>query len=294
MAELKHAGKPASALLICRTLGVPRSSLYSARLPLPSVGPGKRGPRTQTSDEALLSSIKEVLDASPFSGEGYRKVRARLSREKGISASGKRVLRLMRENGLLAPVRSGPKNGDPAHAGTIIPETPDELWGTDATRVETTHEGWGWVFVCIDHWSAEAWADVVKRGDRFAAGEPVRMAVRERFGALGADAARGIALRHDHGPQYTSDHFQSELKWLGITSSPAYVGEPEGNGCAERFIRTLKEQCLWVQRFSTIEEARVAVRDFVDRYNREWLIERHGHRSPREAYRDFHSGLKAA
>jgi hypothetical protein len=39
-----------------------------------------------------------------------------------------------------------------------------------------------------------------------------------------------------------SDLFQAELRFLGITSSPAFVREPEGNGCAERFIRTLKEQ----------------------------------------------------
>jgi putative transposase len=34
---------------------------------------------------------------------------------------------------------------------------------------------------------------------------------------------------------------------LGITSSPAFVREPEGNGCAERFIRTLKENLKWLR-----------------------------------------------
>ena len=43
------------------------------------------------------------------------------------------------------------------------------------------------------------------------------------------------------GSQYVSDHFQNEITFLGMTSSPAFVREPEGNGCAERFIRTLKE-----------------------------------------------------
>ncbi len=76
------------------------------------------------------------------------------------------------------------------------------------------------------------------------------------------------------------DLFQTELRFLGITSSPAFVREPEGNGCAERFIRTLKEQLLWIERFATIEALRLALLAFQDRYNREWLIERHGHRSP--------------
>jgi putative transposase len=52
------------------------------------------------------------------------------------------------------------------------------------------------------------------------------------------------------------------------------------NGVAERFIRTLKEQLLWVRTFDTVEELRVALREFQVRYNREWLCERHGHQTP--------------
>jgi hypothetical protein len=62
------------------------------------------------------------------------------------------------------------------------------------------------------------------------------------------------------------------------------LGEPETNGCAERWIRTLKEQCLWVQLHDTIEELRQAVAGFADRYNSSWLIQRHGHLTPKEAY----------
>ena len=42
----------------------------------------------------------------------------------------------------------------------------------------------------------------------------------------------------------------------GIEASPSFVREPEGNGVAERFIRTLKENLLWVRTFKTIEELR--------------------------------------
>ena len=92
--------------------------------------------------------------------------------------------------------------------------------------------------------------------------------------------AAGLALRHDHGSQFLSDTFQTELRFLGITSSPAFVREPQGNGCAERFIRTLKEQLLWIDRFETVEALRLALLTFKDRYNREWLLERHGHQTP--------------
>jgi putative transposase len=104
--------------------------------------------------------------------------------------------------------------------------------------------------------------------------------VRRHFGAFAKDIAHGLSLRHDHGSQYMSDHFQKEIAFLGIESSPAFVRAPEGNGCAERFIRTLKENLLWLRHFETIEELRQALLDFRETYNTTWLIERHGFVSP--------------
>jgi hypothetical protein len=87
-------------------------------------------------------------------------------------------------------------------------------------------------------------------------------------------------VRHDHGSQYMSHHFQNEIAFLGIDSSPAFVRASEGNGCAERFIRTLKENLLWVRTFATIEELRQALLAFRETYNTTWLIERHGFLTP--------------
>ena len=53
---------------------------------------------------------------------------------------------------------------------------------------------------------------------------------------------------------------------LGVTS-PAFVRASEGNGCAERFIRTLKENLLWVRTFRTVEELRLALIEFRRTYN---------------------------
>ena len=110
--------------------------------------------------------------------------------------------------------------------------------------------------------------------------------VTEHFGWVEKDAAQGLAIRHDHGSQYMSRDFQGEIAWLGATSSPAFVRAPEGNGCAERFIRTLKENLLWVRTFRTVEELRLALIEFRRTYNESWLIERHGHRSPAQFRRD--------
>ncbi len=55
----------------------------------------------------------------------------------------------------------------------------------------------------------------------------------------------------------------------------------------ERLILTLKEQCIWTKTYTDVAELRAAVADFVQRYNRQWLIERHGHRTPREVYQSW-------
>ena len=64
-------------------------------------------------------------------------------------------------------------------------------------------------------------------------------------------------------------------------------GRAPCNGCAERFIRTLKEQCIWARTYPDVAELRAAVAEFVERYNSRWLIERHGHRTPREVYQSW-------
>jgi putative transposase len=232
-------------------------------------------------DAALLAAIRDVLAASPFHGEGHRKVWARL-RQSGIRTSRRRVLRLMRQYTLLAPARTGPARGPRTHDGTIIPDTVDTMWGTDLTAT-WTGEGPAAVFIAIDHCSAEcAGIHAAARATRFEALEPVRQGVRRHFGGFAAGIARGLAMRHDHGSQYMSDHFQKELRFLGIESSPAFVRAPEGNGCAERFIRTLKENLLWVTTFETIEELRQALLGFRETYNTSWLIQRHGFVTPTE------------
>jgi transposase InsO family protein len=143
------------------------------------------------------------------------------------------------------------------------------------------------VFVAVDHCSAECVGlHASRRADRFEALEPVKQAVRERFGAFAKDIAADLQLRHDHGSQYVSHHFQAEIRFLGIASSPAFVREPEGNGCAERFIRVLKENLLWARRFDTVEELRLALLAFKQTYNQSWIIERHGYKTPAQVRAD--------
>src|SRR5262249_9130364 len=240
-----------------------------------------------------VGHIRRILIESPFHGEGCRKVWARL-RHQGIRTSKVRVRRLMREHGLQALQRVGHPHGPKAHDGTIITERPDEMWGTDATTTVTTGEGQVFVFVAVDHCTAECVGiHASVSGNRFEALEPIRQGVREHFGGFAQGIAAGLAIRHDHGSAYMSDDFQRELSFLGMTSSLSFVREPEGNGIAERFIRTLKENLLWVRTFATVAELVEALRQFRRWSNEQWLIERHGYRTPSQVRRDLLGGVPA-
>jgi len=288
------SNKPYGVARVVAVWHVARSSVYAARQrerhPRQAQ---KRGPRV-LSDEQLLAEIRQLLEAPVFAGEGYRKIWARL-RHKGIRTSKDRVLRLLRENQLLSPARQPDPNEANPHEGTIVTEAPDQMWGTDATATFTDAEGAVTVFAAIDHYTAECVGiHVVKKATRFEALEPIRQAVREHFGTFSGGSAAGLRLRHDHGSVYMSDDFQNEIKFVGIEPSPAFVRQPEGNGCIERFFRTLKEQLLWVRHFRTLEELRAALIDFRDRYNHHWILQRLNYRTPAQARQDFLVDLQIA
>jgi transposase InsO family protein len=270
---------------VTRLWGVARATVHRHRHGSDAAARRKPGPLGAMPGEGLVEAIRQLLRDSPFHGEGYRKLWAR-PRFAGVRTGRRRVLRLLREHGLLAPRRAARPRGPRAHDGRITTERVDLMWGTDLTSV-MTGEGQAAVSIAVDHCSAECVGlHASRRADRFGALEPVKQAMRERSGAFGKNVARGLTLRHDHGSQYVSHHFQSEIRFPGLASSPAFVREPEGNGCAERFIRVPKGlephsgSRLWVRRFDTVEEPRLALAAFKRTYNETWIIERHGYKTP--------------
>ena len=231
----------------------------------------------------MLEHIQADLAASPFIEEGHRKVWARLRYSQKICVGRHRILRIMRENRLLSPHRAF-QGEDKLHDGRITTDKPNEMWGTDGTKVMVVKEGLVWIFAAIEHWNAEVvgW-HVTKNGDRFNALEPVRMGLKKHYGRVAAGIAAGLAVRHDHGCQYTSGHFKKELDLWGIRQSLGYVREPETDGVAERFFKTLKQQVITGRIYQTLEDLRKAVATFVGHYNREWRLEKLRWRSPDEA-----------
>ena len=166
-----------------------------------------------------MEEIRQVLKESDFLGEGHRKVRARL-RAKGIGVGKNRVLRLMRENGLMAPVRRGKHpRGDRSHSGRITTDVPNELWGTDATRFYTKEDGWCWFFVAVDHCVTDVvgW-HVAKKGDRWAALESIRQGVRTHMDGYALNDRSGARPTARLGPSVRPP-ISSKESWPGSGSA---------------------------------------------------------------------------
>ncbi len=248
-------------------------------------------------DERLLMCIKAIIAASPFHGEGHRKICAKLrmgsSEIAPVRVSRERVLRVMRANGLLSAARS-PWRPELKHDGRITTDAPNVFWGTDMTSTVLCTGRNAYVFAVVDHCVQDCIGiHVSDRATRYEAIEPVRKAVEYVYGQCDEQVAMGVGLRHDCGSAYLSGHFQDEIAFLGLESSPSFVRQPEGNGVVERFFKTLKEQLLWVQSFDNIESLRKAVEAFVKTYNSCWMVAKHGYRTPSQVRERFISNRAA-
>ncbi|MGH2639618.1 MAG: IS3 family transposase [Rhabdochlamydiaceae bacterium] len=288
--------KPYGLERVCKAWEVPRSTYYSQQQQRSNTEQNERkkpGPKPVVDDSELLSRIKQDIANSPFKGEGHRKVHARVKRQE-TKAGRNRVLKIMKAHNLLSPHRGIQAPQDP-HDGTIITDAPNIMWCSDGTKIFTLEDGWVWVFSVEEHWNAEClgW-NVCKHGDRFAALEPVIQAVKNIYGSSVKGIASGLKLRIDNGSQYTSDYFLKQIAYMGIEQSFGLLRQPQTNGVAERFNRTLKEQILDGRIFRNIEEVREAVRKFVEIYNAKWLLEKLGYLSPQEARQRYYSTRRAA
>jgi transposase InsO family protein len=198
---------------------------------------------------------------------------------------------VLREHALLSLHRARPCEKD-SHDRQVITPAPKSMCrpvglrsrAIDAIQITIVQHGKVWPCGVAEHWNAEflGW-HVTKHGTRFEATQALSMAIRQQFGHLSAGAARGLALRYDHRSNVMADHFQHQIRFRNISPSYAFVAEPETDGVIERLFRTFKEQAVHGRVFQTIDEVCDAVRDFVARYNTEWLIEKNGYLSPLDA-----------
>jgi len=253
--------------LVCRLLGVPRSSVYYTPQP--------------AADEAMLKTA--LLDlAGEWPTYGYRRLTAMLKRL-GWRVNAKRVRRWMDELNLAGapPVRKT-RTTDSGHAFPRYPNLvkdlkirrPEQVWVADITYIRL-HDEFVYLAVVMDVFTRSI-----------------------RGWHLGRDLDQGLTLaaleralvvavptihHSDQGVQYAAAPYVERLQKLGVRLSMAAIGEPRENGFAERLVRTIKEEEVDLSDYRDFAEARSQIGHFIDAvYNVKRIHSSLGYLTPSE------------
>ena len=267
-----------AATLVAATLAISRSSLYY-----------QKQPRGSRADRQFDEQIVVACGAKP--AYGYRRVAWWLRRKEGLTVNRKRVLRVMRERGLL--VRSRRLRARRRKEwGRVEAATPNQIWQSDMTKIWAgPGVGWAYLVSVIDCCTREivGW-DLSNRCRTEDALVAVEQAVLYRLPAGSREAS--LTLTTDNGTQFTSSRFLETLAQLGITHRRTAYHHPEGNSYIERFHRSLKEEEVWTAEYRTLDEARTSIARWIEEYNHDRPHRGVGNRTPHEAFLAFEVVLK--
>lgn len=270
MSRTTIAGK-ATVSLLCATFRLSRAAYYAearrlrgeapARAVAADVSPLPRRPG-HTAAEVVLVRIREVLVRETARAWGVRKVWATL-RQEGLRVSRRRVHALMRAHGLVLARDREP--GETPRGHVAVPESNRRI-ATDLTTVWTRRDGVVALVPTIDCGDRTAVVEVTKDQHGPAVLASVEAKLRASFGTP-AGVPDGVELRTDHGPQYTGADCEALCKRWRLLHTFAPVGRPTGNAVVERFIRTLKEELIWLRDWDSADELGVAIASWLEHYN---------------------------
>jgi transposase InsO family protein len=262
---------------MCEVLNVSRSGYYAWRR-------RSESERSQANTK-LLEAIRKVHHDSRGT-YGSPRIYQELKKQ-DIPCSENRVARLMREDGLYATTKrrykatTNSKHDFPVAPNLLgrdfSPAEPNRVWAGDITYIWTT-EGWLYLAVVIDLFSRSVvgWA-MDKRMTRQLVMNALTMAVRRRH------PSSGLIFHSDRGSQYASKEFQSLLAKHGMRCSMSRKGDCWDNAPIESFFGSLKQELVFLQRYSTRFHARQSLFEYIERfYNRHRLHSTLGYKSPAE------------
>lgn len=145
------------------------------------------------------------------------------------------------------------------------------------------------MFDVIDHYNSEIIGyTTVKTGDRYEATRAVQNTIDNRYGNLEKNIAKGLDVRSDKISKYISKFYKESMEFYVIEPSYTWARSPESNGMIERFHRTIEEQLFALNDFEDIDEADLAIKEFIDLYNEKWMIERLNYFSPKEQLHEYY------
>jgi putative transposase len=244
--------------VVARAAGISRQALY--RTPKPKRSPQRRPPR---------GPIEEAIVAKANPTDGYRMVWALTRRKLGVAVNRKRVLRVMREQGLIQQRGRPPRRRRP---GFFRVERPGQLWHMDMSSVWVAEQGWCYLNAIIDCCTREivGWSlDLRCRAQEAIAVLETAIA-RSGFVPdelqVGEQAER-LTLGTDNGSAFTSRAFRARLLDQGVRHRRGGYRDPESQAFIESWFSKLKEREVWLNEYETLDDARRGIGGYVDRYH---------------------------
>jgi putative transposase len=235
-------------------------------------------------DEDLLPRIQGLKAEHPF--WGYRRIWAYLHFVERLAVNKKHVFRVMKEHNLLVKPNLRLKAKRTPTRRKPRPTRPNAWWGIDMTKVLV--EGFGWVYIVlvVDWYTKQIvghYAGVPCTARQWLVA--LDMAVHHQF----PDGVRGhdVGVMSDHGCQPTAVAFMQACQTLGIQQAFTSYNNPKGNADTERMMRTLKEECLWLQEWTSLFALIRALEAWIVEYNEHYLHSALGYQSPRQFERNY-------
>ena len=260
----------------------------------------KRGPYAAVAgrNAPFVERICQLKSDHPF--WGYRRVWAHMVYVDGLQISKHRIERLMKHHGLQVKKNMNLKAVRRADTKKPKPTYPNCWWGIDMTKVMIEGFGWVYVVIVIDWYTKKVvgyYAGLQSKAWHWL--YALNKAVNRQF----PDGMRGhnLSLMSDNGCQPTATSFMAACHALGIHQAFTSYNNPKGNADTERFMRTLKEEFVWLKEWTSPTAFINELDQWIEKYNQTYLHSTLGYKPPNTFEQSFltnhkqkHTPLKLA
>ena len=259
---------------LCRETGLSRAGYYRHL--------AEHHPKEE--EQEVRSVIQEIA-VEHKRNYGFRRIQGEL-RDRGMKVNHKRILRIMREDNLLAiRIRRYVITTNSRHeldvylnlAARMKLTGKNQLWVADITYIKLQHE-FVYLAVVMDAWSRRIVGWCLDRS------LATRLTVTALERAIAArEPQPGLVHHSDRGIQYASHDYIEVLEKHKMTPSMSRPANPYDNATCESFMKTLKKEEIYAHEYRDLEDLETHLEDFLERYyNKQRLHSSLGYRSPQE------------